>query len=243
MDVAPEIYENIMADFRASVTDDKELNRLAKKIANNKGTQSDVTKLTQRFGVHSSDALKKNLILADLPDEKLYWNIAEKTIKPLLEQCYGNINRYAAMQLSTSDQRANIAVRILRGQGPEVRIDQVMNFAVNSLTQPELDNALTDPVIAANRKFYDDFQKANAQLREDLGLREMVVRQYDDVGLHNGKDTCEWCLQRAGTWDYSEARENGVFERHPACGCTIEVYTEKGTNRQTDWTTNTWEMQ
>lgn len=242
MDVAPEIYENIRADFMQGVRNDKELNRLAYKIADNKGTQRDVSKLADRFGKQASISLKKNLVLADLPDETLYWNIAEKTIKPLLMDCYDRINTNAAMQLHYTDQRANIGIKILRGGNPENRIDQVMQFAVNSATQTELDNALTDPVIAANRKFYDDFQKENAELRTDMGFREIVVRQYDDVGLHNGKDTCEWCVQRAGTWDYAEARDNGVFERHPGCGCTIEHYTDRGVNRQTDWQSNTWEM-
>lgn len=243
MDIAPEIYENISADFRKSVTEDKELNRLANKIAKNKGTQSDVTKLSQRFGELSSNALKKNIKLAELPDEKLYWNIADKTIRPTLQECYRRINTYAAMELSARDQRANTAIKILRGGDPAKRIDKVMEYAVDAATQPALDAALTDPVIAANRKFYDDFQKRNAELREGLGFKQMVVRQYDDVGLHNGKDTCEWCLQRAGTWDYSEARNNGVFERHPGCGCTIEVYSDKGVNRQTDWTSNEWTME
>ena len=243
MDVAPEIYENIRSDFIAGVKGDKELNRLAKKIKAGKGTQGDMSDLADRFGVQSSKALKANLILAELPDQRLYWNIAEKTIQPLLMQTYGNINNFATMQLEAVDKAGNIAVQIMPGRYPENRINQVMNFAANCTTQTELDNALTDPVIAANRKFYDDFQKANAELRVELGLRQMVVRQYDDVGLHNGKDTCGWCLERAGTWDYADAKAAGVFQRHPGCGCTIEVYTEKGINRQTDWTRNQWEMQ
>ena len=241
MDVAPEIYANIERDFKAGVRADTELNRLAKKIINNKGTQKDVTALAQRFGVQSSNALKKNLLLADLPDETLYWNIADKTIKPLLLQSYNNINRYATRQLQTSDKKAGIAISILKGGDPDNRIAQVMNFAVNCTTQPELDNALTDPVIAANRKFYDDFQKENSALREELGFREVVIRTYDDVGLHGGRDRCEWCIEREGTWDYSEARDNGVFERHPGCNCSIETITEKGHLRQTDWTRNVWE--
>ena len=241
MDVAPKIYANIERDFKAGCEADRQLQSLANKIANNKGTQKDVTALAQRFGVHTSRALKKNLVLADLPDETLYWNIADKTIKPLLLKAYDNINMYAARQLQSTDKKIGIAIKIIRGQRPDNRIAQVMNFAVNCTTQPALDNALTDPVIAANRKFYDDFQKENSALREELGFREVVIRTYDDVGLHGGKDRCEWCIEREGTWDYAEARDNGVFERHPGCNCSIETITEKGRQRQTDWTRNVWE--
>ena len=116
-----------------------------------------------------------------------------------------------------------------------------MQMAVDSITQDELNNALTDPTITAVQKYYDDFQRENAQLRAELGLETTVVRVYDGVGLKGGKEPCQWCMDREGVWTYDEAISNGVFERHPGCGCTIEYHTSKGTQRQTDWTTNTWE--
>lgn len=250
MDIAPEIYEQIKKDFAEGIRSDAELNRLAKKIKAGKGTQRDVSDLADRFGVQASKALKANLILEQMPDQTLYWNIAEKTIKPLLMQSYKNINGFATVQLESADKKGNISIEIIPGRYPENRIDQVMNFAVDSKTQTELDNALTDPVIAANRKFYDDFQKDNAELREDLGFWEYVQRDYDDRGLHFGTKyhtDCEWCLEKAGTWKYSEARAAGVFQRHPGCNCHIEVYTDKQggrvTNRQIDWHHNEWELQ
>ena len=84
-------------------------------------------------------------------------------------------------------------------------------------------------------------EKENARLRNELGLETTVVRVYDGVGLKGGKEPCEWCISREGVYSYEDAVANGVFERHPGCGCTIEYHTSKGVQTQTDWTTNTWE--
>ena len=86
----------------------------------------------------------------------------------------------------------------------------------------------------------DNGVKYNAMVHYNAGLDAIVTREYDDVGVHNRKDPCEWCLSRAGTWSYADAMARGVFERHEGCGCTITYTTKKGTDVQTDWTTNTW---
>ena len=242
IDISEKLLDDIRKDFRAGIKADASINKLATKIGNGKGTQKDMAVLADRYGIQASKAFKRNLKLAEMPNETFYWNVAEKTIKPMLESAYESINRYAAIQAKFADRKSRINIGIVRGQDPNERIRQVMEFAVDAISQTELDNALTDPVISANRKFYDDFQKANAEFRNEAGFREVVVREYDGVGLHGGKTPCDWCIDRAGTWDYSEAKANGVFERHPGCGCTITHYTERGTNVQTDWASNQWNV-
>lgn len=90
-------------------------------------------------------------------------------------------------------------------------------------------------------KAKDDSIKQNASASENAGLHTRVTRIYDNVGVHNRKDDCEWCLSRCGVdMTLQEAYEKGSFERHPGCGCEILYKTSKGTKRQTNWTNNTW---
>lgn len=241
VDVSPELYEKINNDFKASVAGDKNLRKLVNKIRAGAATQQDVAKYSTILGRYSSKALKNTLKFDILPNSTLYWNIAEKTIGVLLLGNYASINRMATQQLSAADKAMNLGIQVVAGRNPAVRISQVMNFACNSVTQEELDNALTDPVIAANRKFFDDFQRANGEIRTEMGLEQIVVRTYDGVGLHDGKEPCQWCIEREGTWDYQDAISNGVFERHPGCGCDIEVISKRGVNRQINWRNNEWE--
>lgn len=227
-DIGPELYEAIQADFTTGVNSNSGIQKIMKKVVGGKATQTDMSKLSDLFGREASKALKRSLKLVDMPNNTLYWNIAESTIQPLLVRVWENVNYYAAAQQLFADKRDGLAIRIVKGTDPEERARQVMNMAVNSITQSELDNALTDPTITVARKFYDDFQQENARLRNDLGLETTVVRVYDDKGLHGGKDPCEWCIAREGAYSYEDAKANGVFERHPGCGCRIEYHTSKG---------------
>lgn len=240
-DIAPEIYENIQADFKAGVNGNKTVQKAMRTIIRGKGSQKTMTTLAEQFGREASRALRGNLILSQLPNQTLYWNIAERTIQPLLIQAYKTVNYYATIQQDWSDKRAGLGVKILQGTNPVSRALTVMEMAVNSVTQDELRNALTDPTITAVRKYYDDFQAENMRLRNEMGLETTVVRVYDGVGLKGGKEPCEWCISREGVYSYEDAVANGVFERHPGCGCTIEYHTSAGSERQSDWTTNTWE--
>ena len=100
--------------------------------------------------------------------------------------------------------------------------------------------ALTKVLEVAVMKVADDCMKTNAENAENAGLETYVTRRYDGVGLSGGR-VCQWCLDRCGenVW-YRDAVSQGMFERHPGCSCEIEYITEKGVQRQTDWTTNTW---
>lgn len=240
-DIAPELYEKIQTDFKAGVDGNAGVQRIMKRVLKGKATQADMSDLAERFGREASKALRGNLILAEMPNQTLYWNIAERTIQPLLIEAYNNVNYYATVQQDFADRAAGLSIKVVRGARPEDRARQVMEMAVNSVTQEELRNALTDPTITAVRKYYDDFQKENARLRNELGLETTVVRVYDGVGLKGGKEPCEWCISREGAYSYEDAVSNGVFERHPGCGCTIEYHTRRGVEVQTDWITNTWE--
>ena len=239
-DIAPELYNEIQKLYKASIRSDKKIAAIVSRIKSGKGTQSDLRVAADRLGKHASDALKQVLKVDRLPDGKMYWNIAEKTIKPTLEQMHGTVNTLASLEKRAEDVKHGIKLALKTGGDPSWRINEVMNFATNSVTGTELANALSEPVKTAILAFLDDFEKVNAKTRDEAGIPQYVIREYDGVGLDHGR-TCNWCTDRAGTWPYKEAADNGVFERHPGCGCSIEVVYEDGLEKkQTDWEHNTW---
>lgn len=238
-DVAPELYSEIQKLYTQSVRSDSKIMGIVRKVKEGKGTQSDLRVMSERLGKHASDALKQVLKVDRLPDGKLYWNIAERTIKPTLEQMHSTVNAIASLEKRAEDIQHGIKLALKTGGDPSWRINEVMNFASNSVTQTELTNALTEPVKTTVLDFLDDFEKVNAKTRAEAGIKQYVIREYDGVGLKAGD--CHWCIERAGTWTYQEAIDNGVFERHPGCGCSIEVVYEDGlAEKQTDWEHNTW---
>lgn len=222
-DIAPELYKKIEADFNAAVKSDSTIKTITAKLNKRPLTHNELTTISTRLGNHASAALKKTLVVENLPDGKLYWNIADRTIRPVMEQVYSISNSVQMLSQRVADQAAGVNIGISKGIDPDNRIREIIEFATNSKTAEELDNALNLPVKTTALDFNDDFIRANADIRNDMGFIQTVVREYDGVGLANGKRPCNWCIGRAGTWTYEEAKENGVFERHVGCGCTIDV--------------------
>jgi len=102
------------------------------------------------------------------------------------------------------------------------------------------EDAILKAVMLMLYKSVDDSIQKNAENASNAGLETFVTRRYDGVGLSGGR-TCQWCLDRCGEdMPYREAQEKGAFQRHPGCGCELLYITEKGVQRQTDWTKNTW---
>lgn len=232
-DIAPALYEKINKDFTAAVRNDSTLKTLATKAQSKALTQKELTTVSTRLGMHASDAFRKYLTADALPDGKMYWNIADRTIRPIMQQVYESANYFSEKAMRIADKAAGVNISIAKGIDPTQRIDDIIDFTLNSKTAEELDNALNLPVKTTALDFNDDFMNANGEIRNGLGFEQVVVREYDGVGLANGRRPCNWCIGRSGTFTYQEAKDNGVFERHTGCGCTIEVTTtEKVTNEE-----------
>ena len=236
-DIAPELYKQIEADFNAAVKSDGTIKAITAKLNKRPLSNKELTTISTRLGNHASAALQKTLTVENLPDGKLYWNIADRTIRPVMEQVYSLSNSVQMLSQRVADQAAGVNIAISTGADPANRIREIMDFAANSNTAEELHNALNLPVKTTALDFNDDFIRANADIRNEMGFTQTVVREYDGVGLANGTRPCNWCTGRAGTWSYDEAKDNGVFERHVGCGCTIEVISsDKVKNEEYDST-------
>lgn len=75
-DIAPELLERIRADFRALLGD-------AKPAADTYAAAADYAELV---GSALAEAFRRNLTADALPDGRLYWNIADRVVRPLLEE-------------------------------------------------------------------------------------------------------------------------------------------------------------
>lgn len=239
-DIAPELYKKIQYRMRQILSHDADT---IKAIRKGKASQKMMAKYASRIGTAASTAFRETLKLENLPNGKLYWNVAEKTIGKVLEDMYGDVNMAAALQLRADDIKKGFKFGIKHGFNPDRRINKILEDAVNQTTQEGLDNVLNEPIKTTSRRFYDDFQRSNAEARSKLGFDIKVKRIYDDVGLHKGTKyarPCQWCIERQGEYSLSEAKSLGVFNRHDGCGCTIEYITPDKTQIQTDWTRNEW---
>ena len=231
-DIAPELYEKIKESFDRKYAQAQlfggPMSEMVVKINNGTATFQDANIYASMVGGFMADAMKENLILDELPGKRLYSNIARKTIGEGLKDTYGIVSAAAKVAQAEHNAAAKIGLKPVQPKLETKRVDNIVNKAAAAKTQQELNAMLETAVPTFARQVVDDTQKANARQHNKAGLAVKVEREYDGVGLHDGTDVCDWCLQRAGTWTYDKAMANGVFERHEGCGCIITYTSAKG---------------
>lgn len=204
--------------------------QIEKQIREGKGSFKELHNLAQISGTETADEITRQINV----DAEMSAEEARGIIHQPLVNNHAYIARMAAAVIGTMYQRAGLGVKALIPAYNIVRENELVRLATLAILTREAIEVLS-------LKVEDDSIRENAYASENLGLEPRVTRIYDNVGVHNGKDVCQWCLDRCGeNMPLSEAYAKGSFERHPGCGCELLYTTQKGTQRQTDWRTNTW---
>lgn len=137
-DVAPKLYNEILKDFERRLNSDGFIKSFKRKIEDKTATAEQVSTYARRLGEHGSEALCKYLIEDNLPDGKLYWNIAERTIKPLAEEIHKLVGEAAVATQLIDDEKSGIGLKPRVPTFPEERFNALINKVVNmSLTEEE----------------------------------------------------------------------------------------------------------
>lgn len=212
---------------------------------------ADVDKILRVYGKQ----LRKNVRLKALAERVYSYNDAQEYATKAAQVLCDVLKMYMdpstvtydeALQIFTSTMQKNYSAvssicaraqnKIYQESGvglqalvPEYNAEMARGLAVAITDAEEVtDDYVRNLVVNNSRKIVDEAIRENAEAGEHMGLVVHITRRYDDVGLHNGKDVCEWCKEREGEWDdYQEAYNAGCFERHPGCGCVIDYHVGK----------------
>lgn len=137
-----------------------------------------------------------------------------------LKYNHGKVKKACRRAQRAINNKARITLGLLDA---EFDAEAARTVAHNVIDASEVTPALVRNLVVNNSNHtVDESIRINTEAQSGVGLAVHITRTYDDVGLHGGKDDCQWCLDREGDWtDYQEAYNAGAFERHPGCGCVI----------------------
>ena len=231
-DVVPELVKSIEKAFQIHTENDRMLARVSKRIRDGTATQEDGHMYAVRLGKDASRALQDVLTEENLPDGKLYYNIATRTVIPTLENNQNLINDAASAIQKTQDKKQKLSLNAVRPSFPKERV----NDLIDKMTEDdiELEQALIwikEPIVNNSEAFYDDFVRQNARFRSEAGLKTTITR------IAEAK-CCEWCRALEGTYDYDNL-PGEIFARHEFCRCTVTYRSER--TSQNVWTKKSWE--
>lgn len=229
-DIVPQLLEAIKKDFELGMSKDPVINHFKTRVNDGLAKLADTHDYATRVGEHCSLALQKYLVKSVLPNGQLYYNIADRTVRPMLESNYEMVNS-AAIDIQTRiDRTQHIGLKPKKGENPVKRIHGLINKICE---EEDFDLAVTwlgEPIINTAESFFDDFVKTNAEFRSNSGMTATITREVSPK-------CCDWCAELAGTYEYSQAPED-IYRRHENCRCTVTFQSSKG--YQNVWSKRTW---
>lgn len=147
----------------------------------------------------------------------------EELLQPLMNRTF--------MLCADASKASQTALNEVWGYGLKAQMPQ-SGYKINDIlelaeqTAPEnMLRAIKNPIDAFGRQVIADGSRKHVELLSRSGVTMVANRINDDVGLHGGKDRCEYCDRWAGEWVYPNIPDE-VWGFHPGCGCTL-LYTRK----------------
>lgn len=231
-DVVPVLNEKIQTSFQSNMMRDRRIAQISKRIRDGTATFVDGHDYAERLGESLSKALISNLNEENLPDGRLYYNIAKRTVTPALQYNYELTNEAAEQIQSTIDSRLGIGLKSIKADFPESRIKGLIDkMTTEGISLEDALIWLGEPIINNSEAFFDDFIDSNAKFRSEAGLKATITRIAE-------ANCCPWCDSLAGTYEYGSAPDD-IYRRHQYCRCTVTYQT--GKKSQNVWSKSQWE--
>lgn len=231
-DVAPALVEGVQKAFDEGVARDPTIASILMRIRDGTPRATDSHRYAERLGEILAASYKKVIREDDLPNGRMYYNIANRIIKPPLRTNYDMVMETSEDIQKAIDVSDGLGIGTIAPDFPEARVDGL----IDKLSDPENDFVriiywLGEPIVNNTEAFADDFVRANADLRSKMGLTETITRI-------SAPGCCEWCDAMAGSYMYGE-HPREIFQRHEYCRCTVTHQTSKG-ERINVWSKKTW---
>lgn len=231
-DVVPVLNEKIQTSFQSNMMRDRRIAQISKRIRDGTATFVDGHDYAERLGESLSKALISNLNEENLPDGRLYYNIAKRTVTPALQNNYELTNEAAEQIQSIIDSRLGIGLKSIKADFPESRIKGLIDkMTTEGISLEDALIWLGEPIINNSEAFFDDFIDSNAKFRTEAGLKATITRIAE-------ANCCPWCDSLAGTYEYGSAPDD-IYRRHQYCRCTVTY--QIGKKSQNVWSKSQWE--
>ncbi|MBO5628856.1 MAG: hypothetical protein J5965_07230 [Aeriscardovia sp.] len=229
-DILPKILEKVKKAFEEEYADNIEISSLLNKADSKSATYIDANAYAEEVGKSLARTFKNKISSSDLPDGKMYYNIAKRLLNDTLKNNYNLISDYAVNVQKELNKKAKLSLEAKRPELNEDRIRGIVKRLSNEDDYNKIKWILDEPIVNFSQSIVDDAIKTNASFHAKAGLHPKITR------ISVAK-CCEWCTRIAGTYDYPNAPED-IFHRHQNCRCICDYNPGDGKTQEVQdvWT-------
>lgn len=228
-DISPGLLKQIRDDFIQQIESSPTIKVLHDAITSGSATYIQAEEYAYEVGSALAESFGKYLSSAVLPDGKMYFNIAQSVVRPLLEEDHSIIAEAAAQVQNALNKKAGIGIKAQAVPVNDDRISGIIDKVSDADVFDDVAWVLQEPVKNFSMNVVDETLRANVDFQGKAGLRPRIIRKA------TGK-CCKWCSRLAGVYDYPVERE--VYQRHERCRCTVDY--DPGTGKIQNVHTKQW---
>lgn len=214
IDIAPELLEKLRRAFSEKFTKSKKIDKILSTIREGKPTYTEVNDLSVEVGDILAEVFGENLTQDLLPDGRMYYNIAKRTIEPMMVNNYDIVTENAEIVQEILNKQAGMGIKAQVPALNQSRIDGIIDRLDEAELFDDIKWILDEPIKNFTQAIVDDAIEKNTEFHKGLGLVPSVTR------IVKG-DCCDWCREVAGTYYYPDIPDD-VYRRHRYCRCTVE---------------------
>lgn len=221
VDVSPEILEEIEKNFEEYYKDPN-VKRIYKKIVEGTATYSDMQILSRLVAKHIYQSTEKAYTNAldsgKLPDDKLYQNIVDKTMRPTLKNGHGLIVEACGDVQTDLNRMSGIKLNAVEPELNESKVSGLI-YQITNTNETRLSRTVLSGLIDTFcRSVVDDFVHANLDFQKESGFSPQISRTRGP----NSNSKCAYCAALVYTGEYKgPGMPAEIFRRHRYCHCNV----------------------
>lgn len=228
-DIAPELLEKIKKSFEEGMEQNGAMKKLEARLKAGEGGFEEAEEYAGEVGRALSAAFGEHLSSDVLPDGRMYFNIADRVVTPLMEEEYRLATEAGMQAVRVANERAGIH---LQGRKPAFEPERVKGIVDRLASEESFDAVkwiLGDPVESYAVHCVDETVKQNAEFLHKAGRTARIRRD-------SASRCCDWCAALDGVYEYPGVPRE-IYARHNNCTCTVEYLPGDG-KAQDVWSKN-----
>ncbi|MDU7432668.1 MAG: hypothetical protein E7K89_04250 [Anaerococcus vaginalis] len=225
-DIVPGIYNEIEKSFDLKTKESHIIKGKLKVLKNKKANYNDANEFAVEVGNILADTFQDKIKTEDLPDGKMYYNIAKRLIEPNMVKNHNLVSEYSKEVQSILNKKANISIKAQKADLNQDRIDKIVDKITKYDSYDDGKWLLNEPIINFSQAVVDETIRKNVESHAKTGLRPKIIRK------EHG-NCCDWCKEIVGTYSYPDIPED-IYKRHRYCRCTVDYYPGDG-KKQDVW--------
>lgn len=227
-DIAVILLKQVEEAFKKAYSESSIIASTYKKVRDGTATYEDANAYSIEVGKILANAYSK-INSGDLPNGRMYYNIAHRLITPTMSYNYDLISDMAADVQNIINEKAKIGIKPIVPDLNTDKVNKIVQRVADSENYDDISWILDEPIKTFSQSIVDDSIRVNAEFHAKSGMTPKIIRR--TVGR-----CCEWCSKLEGIYSYPDVPKD-VYRRHERCRCTVDYNPGKG-RVQNVWTKN-----